>query len=165
MANSITRLGRQQIIIHKRLGGFRSELHHHSCRSVCIHVGVLARHIVFLGSDNLQENVMRLRFTRYIAFIAICDICFGYFLAGRLHELHFHLILNLVNRHYLFAGNRNTIHNALNQCFIFALLGNKHGFAYSCLNFFFIKTDDAAVTFAYSLYHNSIFFVGLLDQC
>ena len=33
------------------------------------------------------------------------------------------------------------------------------------LNFFFIKTDDAAVTFAYSLYHNSIFFVGLLDQC
>ena len=37
---------REKIVIHKRFGGLAGELHHHSRRGVCIHIGILAGNII-----------------------------------------------------------------------------------------------------------------------
>ena len=44
--------------------------------------------------------------------------------------------------------------NLTNQLHVLAFIRVQHGFPDGCDYFFFIKTDDAAVTFNYRLYHN-----------
>ena len=47
----------EKIVIDERLGGLAGELHHHACRCIGIHVGILAGDVVLLGTDNLLKHL------------------------------------------------------------------------------------------------------------
>ena len=61
----------KQIVINEWLGAFAGKLHHHSGRSVGIHIGILARDIIILRANDTLENLASLGLTRYASCIAV----------------------------------------------------------------------------------------------
>ena len=82
VADGFANFGREQIIVDERLCSFAGEFHHHACRRVGIHVGVLTGDIVVLGLDDFVEHVGGLGTAGNATLVAICYIAFGHFLAG-----------------------------------------------------------------------------------
>ena len=61
----------KQIVINEWLGAFAGKLHHHSGRSVGIHIGILACDIIVLCANDTLENLASLCLTRYASCIAV----------------------------------------------------------------------------------------------
>ena len=74
MLYGITTLARQQVVVNEGFGGLRRKLHHHACRRISIHIGILARHVVALDVDDIQEHVARLSLTGYRTLVTIGNI-------------------------------------------------------------------------------------------
>ncbi len=74
--------GREQVVVDKRLGGLRRELHHHSRWRVGVHIGVLAGDVVVFGLDDFQEYVAGLGPAGYTALVTVGDISLGHLLSG-----------------------------------------------------------------------------------
>ena len=155
MFYSITTLVRQQIVVHERLGRLRSKLHHHTSRGICIHIGILARHIIALDVHDIQEHVACLSLTGNRALVAIGNIFLGHIFATRLHQFQFYQVLNLLHRHLTVATLGNVVGNLIQQAFIFALIRVHHGLANSSHNLLLVESNDASVSFYYCLNHIS----------
>ena len=153
-AHGFARLLAQEIIIDKGLGGLAGELHHHAGGCVGIHIGVLTGDIVVLGIDDFQKQVARFGLARHTAFLAVIDIASGDLLAGALHQLQFHLVLDVLDAHLAATTRANAVSNALDQALVLTGIGGEHRLAYCGLNFFLIIADDAAITLQYGLNHN-----------
>ena len=97
--HGVAALGRQQVVVDKRLGGLRGELHHHAGRRVGIHIGILAGDVVRLHVHDVQKHVARLGLTGYGALVAVGDVFLCDVLAGALHQLHLDHVLNLLHGH------------------------------------------------------------------
>ena len=144
----------QQIVVHKRLGGFAGKLHHHARRGIGIHVGIFACDVVGLDVDNFQEHVARLCFAGNASLVAVSDVFLGNVLAAALHQLHFHQILDGFHRHLRISLERDAVRNLVYQLQVFPLVCMQHGFADGRCYFFFVESDDAPVALEYCLYHN-----------
>ena len=104
MLHSVTTLARQQIVVHERFGRLRRKFHHHASRRVGIHISILARYVVALDIYDIQEYVASLGLTGDRTLIAVSNVLLGHILATRLHQLQFHHVLNLLNRHLTVAS-------------------------------------------------------------
>ena len=72
--DGILHLRAEQIVVNERFCGLAREFHHHSCRGVGVHVGVLARDVIALGLYDFQEDVARLCASGDGALVAVSDI-------------------------------------------------------------------------------------------
>ena len=143
----------QEIVIDEGLGRLAGEFHHHACRRVGVHVGVFARDVVRFDVDNLEEHVPRLGFAGDAALVAVGDVFLGNVLAAAVHQFQFDGILNVLYRHLRTALESDAVRDLADQLDILARWGMQHSFADSCGYLFFIKTDDASVSFYYCLNH------------
>ena len=112
---------REEIVVDKRLCCLAGKLHHHSCRRICIHIGIFACDVVRLGFDDFQKDVTRFGSTSDAPLIAVGDVAFSHFFARAFHQFQFHIVLDFLDSHTLFAGGANAVGNLLYQRFIFAL--------------------------------------------
>ena len=151
--HGVAALRRQQIVIDEGLGGLRCKLHHHTRRRVGIHIGILARHVVVLDVDDIQEDVARLGLTGYASLVAIGNILLGHILAARLHQFQFHQVLNLLNGHLTVTALGNVVSNLIQQAFILALVCVHHGLADSSHNLLLVESNDASVSLYNCLNH------------
>ena len=126
-----------------------------SLGGVGVHVGVLTRHVGLFGGDDLEEHLACLGFAGDVTLVTVSDVTFCHFLARRLHQLQFHLVLDLVHGHLLLAGNGNLVYDALDEVFVHAFFRHKHCFADRGLDLFFVEADNSTVTFYNSLNHGS----------
>ena len=140
-------LGLEQKVVDERLGGFARKLHHHSGRRVGVHVGVFASYVVRFGLDDFEKNVSGLGLSSHIALIPISYVALGHFLARALHQFHLDAVLNLLHRHLALARYFDSVCDLTYQTVILALLGLKHSSPDCRSNFFFVKTDNAAIAF------------------
>lgn len=152
--HGIQHLFTQQIIVHKRLGGFAGKLHHHACRGIGIHVGIFAGDVVGLDVDNLQKHVACLCLAGNASLVAVGDVFLGNVLAAALHQLQFHQILDGFHRHLRISLERDAVRNLVYQLQVFPFICMQHGFPDGGGYFFFVESDDAPVALEYCLYHN-----------
>ena len=145
--HSQTRILREQVVVHERLGGLGSKLHHHAGRRVGIHVGILASDVVLLCIDNAHENIAGLSLTGYRALVAIGDILTGHVLARTLHQLTLYLVLDLLHAHLLLAACSDTGADTCHQLLVLTLFGMDHRFADSGLYLFLVESHDTTVAF------------------
>ena len=145
--HSQTRILREQVVVHERLGGLGGKLHHHAGRRVGIHVGILASDVVLLCIDNAHENIAGLGLTGYRALVAIGDILTGHVLARTLHQLTLYLVLDLLHAHLLLAACSDTGADTCHQLLVFTLFGMDHRFADSGLYLFLVESHDTTVAF------------------
>ena len=152
-AHSLASLLAEQVVVDEGLGRLAGKLHHHACRGVGIHVGVLAGDIVILGIDDLQEQVAGLGLAGHTAGMAVVDVAAGNLLARALHQLQLHLVLNVLDAHLAASTLTDAVGDALNQALVLTGIGGEHGFTYRCLDFFLVIADNATITFEYCLNH------------
>ena len=143
----------QQIVVNEWLGRFARELHHHACWRVCVHVRILASHIVVLDVDDFEEDVAGFRLASDTALVAIGDVALSHVLARTLHQLQFHEVLNLLNCHLCVAMIGDMVCDALDELFVFALIGVHHRLADGSHNFLLVEADGTTVALDYCLYH------------
>ncbi len=160
---SFTGFLRKKIIVNKRFCSLACKLHHHACRRIRVHIGILTGDVIAFGLDDFKEHVAGLGSAGYRPLIAICDVTFGDFLSRRIHELKLDIVLNFFNRHLFTAGHAYTIGNTRNESFILAHFCCEHSLADCGLDFFFIVTDDSAIALYHCQYHNCLFFVRGLE--
>ena len=143
----------EQIIIDERLGGFAGELHHHACRCVGIHVGVLARNIIILDVDDFEEHVARLRLSGDGALVAVCDVLLCYVFARTLHEFHFHRVLDVFHGHLCLSVHCDIVRNLLDETLVVTLLRVEHGLTDGGHDFLLVESYDSSVALNNCLYH------------
>ncbi len=158
IANRITCFLRQKVVIDKRLCGLACKLHHHACRRVSVHIGVLSGYFIIFSLDNLQKHVTGLGATGNAALVAVGNISFGNFLARAVHQFHFNAVLDFFHTHPLLSCDPYAIRNFLYQRFVFASLCLQHSLAYCCLDFFFVIADHSTISLYYYLYHGGVCF-------
>ena len=103
MLDSLTALLTKKIVINERLGCLRGKLHHHSCWSIGIHVGILASNIIILDVYYIEEHLTSLCLTGHRALMTISYIFLSHILTARLHQLYLYGILNLFHTHLTVA--------------------------------------------------------------
>ena len=150
---SIHDLLAQEEVINERLCRLAGKLHHHTSRSIGVHVRVLAGNIVRLDIDNLLEDVTCLRLARDTALVTVSDVLLCNILAATLHELKLHHVLNSLHSHLRISAERNVVGNLTDERHILTLVGVKHGLTDSRNNFLFIKADNTPVALYNSLNH------------
>ncbi len=148
----------QEAFVHIGLGGLGGELHHHACGSVGVHVGVLAGDVVGLGGDYLLENLVALGLAGHVALVAVGDVFAGDLLAGALHELEFHTVLNLLHRHAVFALLADHVGNPGGENYVFAGLCDIHGLEDCGHYLLVIEIHHAPVALDHMLYHSPMSF-------
>ena len=163
--HGVAHLLAQQVVVHERLGALRGKLHHHAGRGVGVHVGILARDLVFLDVHNLHEHVARFGFACDGPLVAVGDVLLGHVLACAFHQLHLHGVLNVLHRHLGFALGGNVVSDAHDEVLVLALVGVEHGFADGCLDFLVVEANDATVSFNYRLYHFGVSSMGFKGVC
>ena len=144
----------QQVVVDKRFGCFARKLHHHSRRRIGVHIGVFARNVVVFYIDDFQKNIACLGFSGHAALVSVGDVGSSHIFAATLHQLHFHLVLDIFHRHLWFSRKSDAVCYLLNQSFIFAFVGVKHRFTNGCHYFLFVKAHDASVSLYNCLYHS-----------
>ncbi len=85
--------------------------------------------------------------------VAVSDITLCNLLAGAIHQLYLHAVLDFLHAHALVAGYADAVSNLLDECLILASFGLKHRLADCRLDFFLIIADDSAVAFYNYLNH------------
>ena len=156
MLHGITNIFRQQEVVNKRLCCFRCKFHHHTRRSIGIHVGILACNFIVLNVHNLHEHVTGLCLTCYRTLVTILNILLCNILASTLHELNLHGILNVLNTHLRLTLLSYMVGDATDKSFVLAFFGVHHGLSNGCLYFQIVKTDYSSVTFYYCLNHKCL---------
>ena len=151
--DSRSRFFAQQIIIHKRLGRFAGELHHHTGRRIRIHIGILAGNIIRLDIDDLQEHIPGLGFPGNASLIPVSNIFLGYIFAAAVHKLQLYRILYIFHRHLRRTFKRNAVRYLADQLHIFAHRCMQHSFSDSRSYLFLVETNDTSVSFDYCLNH------------
>ena len=151
--HGIAHLFRKQIVVDERLGGLRCELHHHAGGRVGVHIGILARNVVRLDVDYIEEDITRFGLAGDGTLVAILDVCLRHILALAAHELHFDGVLDGLHRHLRLPFINNVTGDLLYQILVFTFLGVQHGLADCSHDLLFVETNDAPVTLYYSLYH------------
>ena len=156
----------QEALVHIALGGLRGELHHHARRGVCVHVGVLAGDIVGLGLDDGFEDFVALGLAGDIPLVAVADILLGHLLAGAVHEVVLHHVLNFFHGHLLFVQFGDGFGDLSGQYNVFTAFRYVHRFEDGRYNFLVIKVDTTPVAFEYTFYHKaSIFRFKVRPDC
>ena len=153
VADGIQHFLAQQIVVYKWFGGLAGELHHHACRSVGIHVGVLAGDVVGFDVDDFQKHIARLCLAGDTALVAVGNVFLCDIFTAALHQLHFHQVLNGFHRHLGIALKGDVVGDLAYQLHVFSLVRMEHGLADGGYYFFFVEADDASVTLEYRLYH------------
>ncbi len=153
VADSIAHLGAQKVIIDERLSRFAGELHHHAGRSVGVHVGILARDVVVLHTDDGVENLLGLGLAGHATCISVRDVLAGDLLAVGLHQGNLDGILDVFDLHVRFALLGNAVGNGGSQNGINALFGGGHGLTDSVLDLAEVEIDGAAIALDYFLNH------------
>ena len=143
----------EEIVIDERLGGFAGKLHHHSGRSVGIHVGIFAGNIVALDVDNLLENVSGFRLSRDAALVAIGDVALCHIFAATLHQFEFDHVLDFLNGHLRCSFESDVVGDLTNKVDVLTLVGVEHSLADCCCDFLLVETNDATIALNYGLYH------------
>ena len=92
---------REEALVHIALRGLGRELHHHARRRVGVHVGVLTGDVVHLCVDDGLEDLVGLRLAGEVALVAVTDVLLRHFLAGAVHQLVLHHVLDLLHGHLL----------------------------------------------------------------
>ena len=156
VAHSLLGLVAQQVIVHERFGRLAGKLHHHACRRVGIHVGILARHIVALDVDDFQEHVACLRLTGYAPLVTVGNVFLCHILAATLHQFHLHHVLNGLHGHLRLSTESHVVGYLTDEVHIFPLVRMQHGFTDGGGNFLFIEADNASVALHYGLNHTSL---------
>ena len=154
--DSIACVFAQKVVVNERLGGLAGEFHHHACRCVCVHVGILACHIIVLDVDDLQEDVCSLCLSGYTSCIAVFDVSLCYVFARTFHEFVFHHVLNVLHRHLGFTLHGDAVGNLAYQAFVFTLLSGIHGFTDSGCYLLLVESNDASVSLFDCLYHGRV---------
>ena len=152
----------EQVVVDEGLGGLAGELHHHAGGGVGVHVGVLARHVVVLDVDDLQEHVARLGLAGHGAGRAVADVVLGHVGARALHQLVLHEVLNLLHRHLALALHGNAVGDLLDQGGILTAVGGEHGLTNGCGNLLLVEAYDTSVSLKYSLNHSGFYFLGFI---
>ena len=148
-----TTLFREQVVVDERLRSLRGKLHHHTCRGVGIHVGILTRYIIILDVHDIEEHITGLSLTGHGSLMTVGDVPLGHILATRLHQFHLHSILNLFHGHLTLATLGDMVGNLVQQAFVLALVCVEHGLTDGCHNFLLIEAHNASVALNYSLNH------------
>ena len=156
IVNSLADIIRKQALIHISLRRLRCELHHHTCRRICIHVRILTRNIIGLSIDNLLENFAGLGLSGEIPLVAVSDILFGDLLARALHELELDAILDFLHSHLILLYLGNRICDLGSEDYIFPSISHIHSFQDSCHNFLIVKIHETSVAFNYMLDHSIV---------
>ena len=150
----------EEIVIDERLRRLAGELHHHTRRRVGIHVGILARHVIGLDVDNLQEDVARLGLAGNAALVAVPDVALGHVLASALHEFQLHHVLDGLHGHLALALHGNAVGYLTDECRIVACVGGQHSLADGSCDLLLVETDYASVSLYYGLYHSKVGVLG-----
>ena len=154
----------EQVVVDEGFRGLRGKLHHHACRGVGIHVGILTGDIVVLDVDDVEEHVAGLGLAGNGALVAVGDELLRHILAARLHQFHLHGILYLLHRHLALALLCDIVGDFIYQALIFTLVGVKHGFADSRHDLLLVEAHDASVTLYYGQYHLLLRHLVVFDQ-
>ena len=144
----------QQAFVYERLRGFGCELHHHACRSVCIHVRVLPGDVGSLGFDDFLEDFAGLGFSGEIPLVTVCDVFLGHFFSRTVHQLHFHMILDVLHAHAFGSDLRDGGCDFGSEHNIFTLFRDVHRLQYGINDFPLVKLDNTPVTLYHKFYHN-----------
>ena len=153
VAYSLNHLLAQEEIVHERLCCLARELHHHSGRSVGVHVRVLACDIIRLDVDDLLEYVTGLRIAGNAALVTVSDVLLGNILTATLHELQLHHILDCLDTHLRISLERDTVSNLTDERHVLTLVCVQHGLTDSRDNLFFIEADNTSVALHNCLNH------------
>ena len=156
VAYSLLHLIAQQIVVHERLCGLAGELHHHTGRSVGIHVGILAGDVVVLDVYYLQEDVASLCLTGNGTRTTVLNVYSGNVRTAGFHQLVFHHILDLLHGHLRLASHADAVGNLRYQLVVFSGICGKHCLTDSGRYLLLVETDNASVSFKYCLYHTGI---------
>ena len=152
--DSLFHILRQQAFIHEGLRGLGCEFHHHAGRGVGIHVRVLPGHIGRLGFDDFLEYLTGLCLSGQIPLVPVCYVFFRHFLSRAVHQLHLHMVLDVLHTHalnvYLGYGGRDFG----SQYYVFPFFGNVHCLQYGIHYFSLVEIDNTPVTFDNKSDHN-----------
>ena len=150
----LTTLVGEQIVVNERLRGFRSKLHHHTCRCIGIHIGILTCHIIILDVHDIEEHLTRLGLSGHRALVAIGNILLSHILAARLHQFHLDGILNLLYRHLALTTLSDMVGNLIQESLVLTLVGMNHGLTDGSHNLLLVEAHNASVTLYYCLNHD-----------
>ncbi len=153
MLHCLARLFAEQVVVDEGLGGLRSEFHHHACRCVSIHVRVFAGDIIVLDVHDIEEHVACLRLTSHGTLMTVGNIFLCHVLAARLHQFHFHGVLDLFYGHLTLAALCDMVGNLVQEAFVFAFVRVDHGLTDGSHNFLFIEAHYASVALYNCLDH------------
>ena len=146
----------KQTLVHERLGRFGSELHHHSCRGIRIHVGVLPCHIRRLGLDDLLEDFTGLGRPGKIPLVAVCNVFLCDFLPRTVHQFHFHTVLDVLYTHALLVGLGNPCGNFGGENNVLSCLRDIHRLRDGIDDLLLVELNDPTVALDYIPYHGSV---------
>ena len=135
----------EQIVIDERLGALAGKLHHHTGRSVGIHIGILASDIIVLGTDDTLENLASLGLTSDASGIAVRDI-FTSHIWLCLHELELHEILYSLDTHKRLAILGDIIGNSSSKDSIDTCATCVHCLTDSIFNLTEVEIYSASIT-------------------
>ena len=152
--HSLTTLLTQQIVVDEGLRGLRGKLHHHTCRGVGIHIGILTCHIVVLDVHDIEEHLTGLGLTSHTTLMTVGDVLLGHVLSTRVHQLHLHSILNLFHGHLTIATLGNMVSNLIQESLVLTLIGVEHGLTNSSHYLLLVKAHNTSVTLYYCLNHS-----------
>ena len=143
----------QEEVINEGLCCLAGKLHHHTRRSISVHVRILTGNVVRLDVDDLLEDVTCLCLARDTALVTVGDVLLGHILAATLHEFHLHHILNGLDGHLCITTERDVVTYLAYERHILTLIGVEHSLTDSRNNLFFIKADNTSVALYNCLNH------------
>ena len=157
--NGLTHGVTEEAFVHIALGGFRSELHHHARRGVCVHVGVFTGDVVGLGLDDGLENLVGLGLAGKVALVAVADILLGNLLAGAVHEVALNYVLDFLNGHLFLGKQGDVVGNLGGKHNILTVFGDIHGLEDGGHYLLVVEFDATSIALEYTFYHIAFIFL------
>ena len=153
IGDGIADIVRQKDLIHIAFGRLGSKFHHHAGRGVGVHVGILAGDVVDLRVDDGLEDLGTLGLAGEVALVAVGDVFPRHFLAGGLHQFHFHAVLDFLDAHFLFVELGDRVGDLRRQDDVLSGLCHIHRFEDGRDDFLVVEIHMTAVSLEYLSYH------------
>ena len=144
----------KEALVHVALRGRGGELHHHAGGRVGIHVRVLAGDVVHLGVDDGLEDLVGLRLAGHVPLVAVADVLLRHFLAGAVHQLVLHDVLDLLHGHLLLLEAGDGVGDLGGEHDVFTGLGDIHRLEDGGYDLLVVEFDVSSVAFQYTFYHS-----------